>query len=910
MIPKQVLVIGAGPAGMQASLDLADMGVPVHLVERQPSIGGRMAQIDTIFPTDCEAGCRHCALGVVSGEPTDCSQHPNITLHTCSEVEQVTGAAGDFTVRLKERARHVDIAKCTACAACAEVCPVTLPDEYNEGLSDRKAIYRPHAQAIPATYLISRRGVPQCETACPAGTKSQAFIALIAQGRYEEALEVIRRDNPFPATVGRVCDHVCESECERAKVDEPVAICALMRFAADWVYAHSDDSASDRAERPQPSGKRVTIVGAGPAGLSAAHFLARAGYRTDIYEASSVAGGMMRLSIPSYSLPRDVLQREIDDILSQGVELHLYHPVSDIKSLFDEGSEAVLIAMGAHKPKPIEVPGADAEGVHSGLSFLEAVSLGQQVSLGERVVVIGDGNTAVYAARSALRLGARQAVVASKASCNEMRATVSELVDAEDEGVRFEYGVRPVSIMAESGKVSGTRFERTSGGAADRGAATTSPEQLTIGADTVIYSVSCEPETAFLRSDHGLEFGASGTITVDPTTLATTRPGVFAAGDVVRGPNALIQAIADGRRAARSIDRYLRGEPLSSEEDEPDQQIASLTTEEAASRAERGSANSGARAQMPKRRSADRVRTFEEVELGLSEEQARAEAQRCLACGDCADCGLCLDVCEEHCIDLQTRDECVELNVGAIVVATGFDPFDASVLEPFGYGRIPNVITSLEYERLLSGSGPTQGRLMRPSDGGPVKEISFIQCVGSRDVRHNPFCSSVCCMFATQEAIVAHRRDPEVQSTIYYRDLRAANKGADETLRAAREDHGVRYVRSRVGEITTGADGRPVIWYDDIHAGSKVSKPVDLVVLVMGLIPKRGAGKVSNLLGIDLDDYGFVDTDPFMPTDTSRPGVFTCGFCRGPANITESVAQASAAAARAAEIVMAPRFAR
>ena len=165
-------------------------------------------------------------------------------------------------------------------------------------------------------------------------------------------------------------------------------------------------------------------------------------------------------------------------------------------------------------------------------------------------------------------------------------------------------------------------------------------------------------------------------------------------------------------------------------------------------------------------------------------------------------------------------------------------------------------------------------------------------------------------MFATQEAIVANRRDPEVQSTIYYRDLRAANKGADETLREAREDHGVRYVRSRVGEITTGSDGRPVIWYDDIEAGTKVSKPVDLVVLVMGLIPKRGARELSELLDIDLDDYGFVDTEHFLPTDTSRPGVFTCGFCRGPANITEAVAQASAAAARAAEIAMAPRLAR
>ena len=301
---------------------------------------------------------------------------------------------------------------------------------------------------------------------------------------------------------------------------------------------------------------------------------------------------------------------------------------------------------------------------------------------------------------------------------------------------------------------------------------------------------------------------------------------------------------------------------------------------------------------------AERTNTFQEVDLGLTEEQARSEAQRCLQCGGCAECGLCIDVCDPKCIDLDMAERAEDLEVGAIVLATGFEPFDPSVLTPYGYGEYKNVITSLEFERLISASGPTQGRLLRPSDGKPAKQLAFIQCVGSRDLRHHQYCSSVCCMFATQEAIVANTRDPEVCSTIFYRDMRAAGKGFQDPLTALNDDQSVSYIRARVAEISLVGDDRLLLSYDDIESAGAGARTVDMVVLVVGLAPRRGAQELASVLGIELDEHSFVRTHPFSPTDTTREGVFACGFCRGPADISEAVAQASAAAARAAEVVV------
>jgi NADPH-dependent glutamate synthase beta subunit-like oxidoreductase len=797
------------------------------------------------------------------------------------------------------------------------VCPITLQDQFNEALSERKAIYRPYAQAIPNAYLVSKRGTSPCKDTCPADTSAQGYIALIAQGRYEEALEVVKQYNPFPATVGRVCDHKCEDECNRGKVDGPVAICALKRFVADWAYAQADREAAQAGgtePRPAPArvpshdAKRVAIVGAGPAGLSAGNFLAEMDYRVTIFEALPVPGGMMRVGIPPYRLPRQVLQREIDSILELGVELRLYSPISDINALFDQGFDAVFLAIGAHEAQHLEIPGEDAQGVHHGVPFLRAVNLGEEIRLGKRVVVVGGGNTAIDAARSALRLGAETVTIAYRRSRAEMPANSWEIEDAEREGVHLELLTQPIEVLAEQGRITGLRCIRMRLGEPDasgrRRPIPVEGSEFTIETDALIAAVAQAPEVSFLKPDHGLDITQRGTFVVNPETLETSRPGIFAGGDSARGPGALIQAVADGRRAALSIDRYLRGVPLLTPRELEPLPVVRLTDQEIVELAEASEVNPEQRAVMSTAPAQERIRDFREVELGLSEEQARAEALRCLRCGICAECWRCVETCGADCIDHQMSDQTYDLQVGAIVVATGFDAFDPAETKEYGYGRYRDVITSMEYERLISASGPTGGHLGRLSDHEPVKRLGFIQCVGSRNLKHNQFCSSVCCMFATKEAILANEHDREVQSVIFYTDLRAAGKGFQEYVERAQREYNTRYVRARVAEITQDADGHPVIWYEDTRSGEKRSETVDLAVLATSLVPRRGVGELAERLGVELDEYDFIKTDAFSPMDTTRAGVFACGYCRGPADIPVSVAQASGAAARAAEIVM------
>ena len=907
---RDVMVIGGGIAGIQASLDLADMGIAVHLVEREPSIGGRMAQLDKTFPTN------DCAICILSPKLADCSRHANITLHTYSEVKEITETAGEFSVVLVKRARYVDAKKCNACGDCEKVCPISLPDEYNQGLANRTAIYRSYPQAIPNAYLVTKRGTSPCKATCPADTSAQGYIALIADGQYEEALEVIRQYNPFPATVGRVCTHPCEEECNRGNVDQPVAICALKRFVADWVYARDNGSSvtsqepSDATTETSPSGgaKRVAIVGSGPAGLTAAAFLARMGYLVTVFEALSVPGGMMRVGIPSYRLPRSVLRREIDDILALGVELKLLSPISDIDTLFDEGYEAVFLAVGAHEPRHLGIPGEDADGVHYGVPFLRMVNLGEIVSLGKRVVVVGGGNTAIDAARCALRMGAEEVVIAYRRSRTEMPASAQEIEDAEREGARLELLTQPIEVLNGDGHVSGVRCIRMQLGEPDesgrRRPIPIEGSEFIIETDALIPAVAQAAEISFLKSNHGLQITKQGTFVVNSQTLETARPGVFSGGDAARGPGVLVQAIADGRRAALSIDRHLRGVPLLTPRELQPIPLAHPTDEEIEELVERGQVNMMPREIMPTAPPEQRVRDFSEVELGLTEEQARAEALRCLACGICSECGRCVDACGLKAIDHQMADEFLDLNVGAIIVASGFDPFDPSELGQYGYGRHRNVITSLEYERMISASGPTRGHLRRPSDGKPVKHLGFVQCVGSRDIRHHRFCSATCCMYATKEAILANEHDREVTSTIFYTDLRAAGKGFQSYVARAESEYCTTYVRGRVAEITVDDEECPVIKYEDTLAGRPESATVDLAVLAISLVPRRGVKELAALLGVELDEYDFIKTDPFSPVDTSRPGVLACGYCRGPADIPESVAQSSAAAARAAEIVV------
>ncbi|TET23940.1 MAG: CoB--CoM heterodisulfide reductase iron-sulfur subunit A family protein [Candidatus Cloacimonadota bacterium] len=267
-------------------------------------------------------------------------------------------------------------------------------------------------------------------------------------------------------------------------------------------------------------------------------------------------------------------------------------------------------------------------------------------------------------------------------------------------------------------------------------------------------------------------------------------------------------------------------------------------------------------------------------------------------------CRVCERFCEKKCIDFEQKDEVVTLNPGAIIVATGFDMFDPSHLTQYGYGKYKNVITALEYERLICAFGPKGGELLRPSDEKHAEVIGYIQCVGSRSVKDNKYCSSVCCMHATKEAMLAREHDPKAESFIFYTDFRAFGKGFQKYIRRGEQEYGIKYIRSRVAEITEDKEQNPIIWYEDTESRTVKNMKVDLVVLSTALIPKIDAPILAKILDVKIDEYGFIKTDPFDPTDTTKPGVFAAGYCQAPLDIPECVAQASAAAQRAAEVVL------
>jgi NADPH-dependent glutamate synthase beta subunit-like oxidoreductase/NAD-dependent dihydropyrimidine dehydrogenase PreA subunit len=431
-----VMVVGGGIAGMQASLDLADQGFKVYLVETESAIGGKMAQLDKTFPTN------DCAMCTISPKLIETGNHPNIEVMTNSEVLGLKGKSGDFTIQVRQRPRYVDPSRCVACNDCVDVCPIIIPDSYNEGLVQRRAVFKLYPQAVPNAYAIEKRGIAPCRDACPAGQRAQGYIALIREGRWDDALRVIKMDNPFPGICGRICNHRCETACNRGLVDEPINIRALKRFVTDKVYVNPRQPVEPI---PQLYDKRVAIIGAGPCGLTAAQDIVRAGYSATVIEAMPVAGGMLRLGVPEYRLPTEIIEREVQDIIDLGVSVNLNQRVDNLDDLFDEGYEAVLIAVGAHEGIRLPIPGANLNGVLVNTHFLRDVRLGKYIDgwdknhgaaqdLGKNVLVLGGGNVAFDCARSAVRLGCKVQLACLEGR-DEMPAHVWEIEAAEAEGV-------------------------------------------------------------------------------------------------------------------------------------------------------------------------------------------------------------------------------------------------------------------------------------------------------------------------------------------------------------------------------------------------------------------------------------------------------------------------------------------
>jgi len=884
------LVLGGGVAGIQCSLDLAEGGYKVYLVEKAPALGGHMAQLDKTFPTN------DCSMCTLAPKLVEAGRHLNIEIVTNSELTGLEGAPGDFQAKIHHHARYVDPDICTSCGECVPVCPIAVKDRYNEELGERKAIYKLYPQAIPNTYVVDKKGYAPCKSNCPVETSAQGYIALIAEGRFEDAYRVAAEPNPFPSVCGRVCAHPCETACTRGSVDEPISIASLKRYACDH------GAPADLPEKlPVVFDEKVAIIGGGPAGLSCARDLAQYGYATTVFEALPVAGGMLRVGIPDHRLPPDVLQREIDQICALGVDLRLNQRCGvdfTVDSLLADGCQAVFLAPGLHTSAPAPAKGDDLDGCLKAVEFLRELNLGDPMPVGDRVVVIGGGDVAFDTARSASRLTSingkpPEVTIAYRRTRDEMPASSEEIEDGLGEQLKIEYLVAPVEIIGAGGKVSAIKLQRCKLGEPDeQGRRRPEPidgDFVEIACDTVIFAIGQAIVDDFATGLDDVEIKWNA-VKTEPDTLATAHPAVFAGGDVApTGPLTAIEAIAAGRKGAASIHNHLRGEQLvalwtdSLDEARPDDEALAKIAPEP-------------RLEMPEWPGAERRRNWVEVRRGYTEEQAIAEAKRCLQCAICSECMECVRACGPGALLHGERDKEIDVNVGAVVMATGFDLYDPGSKSEYGYERYPNVLSALEYERLLSASGPTLGDVKRPSDGAHPKKIAFIQCVGSRDQEHE-YCSSVCCMFANKQAMLTIDHEPDCEPTVFLMDMRAQGKGFDAFYQRAL-DKGVKFVRSRPSYIKEDpVTGDLMISWED-EGGELHETRYDMVVLSAGLEPARKAQEAAGHLGIALNRHGFCQLKEFDPLATSREGVFVVGPFGEPKDIPESVAQASAAAAK------------
>lgn len=478
---------------------------------------------------------------------------------------------------------------------------------------------------------------PYCEATCPIHLDVRGYINLIAEGKWSESLALIREKIPFPGILGRVCYHSCETKCQRNKVDQPVAICALKRFVANREETSSWNLTIEEGKK-----EKVAVVGSGPAGLMAAYELRKKGYQVTIIEALSQLGGMLRCGIPEYRLPRDVLDNELSIVERLGVEVRLntrFGKDLNLNQLFAQGYDAVFLGLGAHQGIPLGIPGEDAKGVVQGVNFLRELNLERQTQVGQKMTVIGGGNVAIDVSRSACRMGAEVTIIYRRSRA-EMPAWEEEVKHALEEGIRIQCLAAPLEVLVEDNRVKGLRCVHTELVEPDRsGRLRPKPvvgSEFDIECDMVIVAIGQQTESSALGEEQGLKLTERGTLDADPLTLATGQNGVFAGGDARIGPSSVVEALADGRKAAVSIDRFLRGVDLYQYREDDgvygrplEMEIPPWTQELH-------------RTPIPILSVGQRKNSFKEVELDFSEDDAIREAKRCLSC----ECLICQKNCE------------------------------------------------------------------------------------------------------------------------------------------------------------------------------------------------------------------------------------------------------------------------
>ncbi len=819
----------------------------------------------------------------------------NIELLTNTDILELNGDQGNFIAKIRENPRFVDPAKCTSCGECSGVCPVDVPDEHNQGLNNRKAIFKKYEQAIPGAFGISKRSTAPCKATCPAHVSIQGFIALMARGQYREALKLFKEEHPFPGACGRVCHHPCEAECTRRDVEEPLAIQHLHRFLSDV------DLQNDVPYIPEINEKReekIAVVGSGPAGLTVAYYLTQKGYQVIVFEKLPVKGGMMAVGIPEYRLPRKELEKEIAIIEKMGVEIKTnveFGKDITLESLKQDGFSALFIAAGLHGSRKLNVEGENLDQIIKGVSFLKDASLGKTEKLSGQVVVIGGGNVAVDVALTATRLGADKVTMICLEARDEMPAWDYEIKEALEENVEIINSLGPARFIGEDGRVAKAEFKKCISVFDDQGRFNPVYDEndiTAIDADHVIVAIG-QMGKFDLFEKQSIAITKRGGIAADSLTFQTPVPWVFAGGDAVYGPKSVVDAIACGKEAAESIHRFITGQDLR----ENREKTFEFERPDVSGQTEK-------KRVVPLKLSVEqRKGNFNEITSALTEDQIKEESLRCLSCGICSECYQCVDACLAEAIDHSQTAVTRDIKIGSVILAMGSKPYDPSELDDaYMYKRSPNVMTSLEFERILSAGGPTMGHLERPFDGKEPEKIAWLQCIGSRDTNRcgNGYCSSVCCMYAIKDAMIAKEHsEKELDCAIFNMDIRSFGKDYEKYYLRAKTEDKVRFIKSRVHSVVENRETGDLILNYVSENGIMEQEEFDMVILSVGLEIPKSTVELAERIGVKLNRYNFAETTCFSPLETSRSGVFVSGVLQSPKDIPTSVTEASGAACAA-----------
>lgn len=894
------LIIGGGIAGQEAALSLADMGHQVLLVDKALSIGGKMIQLSKVFPT------LDCAACITTPKMSETARHPNITLMLNSEIQGITKNGNDFNAEIAVKPRYVIQEDCTGCAECEAVCPEVRTDEYNANLAGRKVAYIPFNLANPRIATIDRQGhSAPCINECPGGVKPYGYITLARNGQYEEAMKLHLEDIPFPGSLGRACYAPCQNACTRGSLESPVDIRRIKRYFADWYYEKYPEA--PEVEIKNKTGKKIAVIGSGPAGITAAYHLALKGHTVKIFEAAPGAGGMLRLALPEYRAPKNVVDRDLKNVTVLGVEIEVNKKITDLKALKNEGFDAVFVSVGTHDAVKSGTEGSELSGIVDCLTFLRESNIGKKEDLtGKRVMVIGGGNTAIDAARTSLRLGASKVTVVYRRSREEMPCFAPEIEEAEEEGVEIMILRNPVKYLGENGKINKVQMIKMELGEKDasgrRSPQPVKGSEYIEDVDYVIEAIGLKASTSPFAGQ--IDLNKNGTIKVDNKTLQTSEEYIFAGGDTVTGATTLIEAAGQGKKAAFYMDKYLRG--LNMYDFEDGDKLPAIDKAQVLKKYD-GKVKPAIEADMmPK---PQRASSWEEVEQTYTESQLKASTERCLDCSNCRECHQCVAACPSNAIDFSQKTKIENINVKSVVITTGYKLFPPKGKPNYGYEKYPNVIDSMQMDRLIAPTRPFN-YVLRPGDGKTPDNIAYVLCTGSRDsaienlgcgtdCSNNPICSQICCMYSIKQAQLLMGALPMADITIYYMDIRAFGKGYEEFFQQAKS-MGVNFVKGKVAKIREheSGNGDLILRYEDTLKGVVKEAKHDLVVLSTGVIPNKDVPQMFKGQVLELDKFNFVkQVDELVsPALTSIEGVFVAGAASGPKDIPDSILSAGCAA--------------